>query len=142
MREPLDIDRHVPLPMARGHALDRLAELLPPSAAVTAVWDEIIAPLYDARRFTAEWPRGRCRHCSVPHPGHPSGGRPHAMRCPKYVGLLKHRREATHDGPTATSAVCACGTLYAAYDGEGRPALCPDKDTDWRGPRPEAVTQE
>jgi hypothetical protein len=142
MRDPLDIDQLVPLPMARGHALDRLAELLPPSAAVTAVWDEIIGPLYDARRFTAHWPRGRCRHCHVPHPGHPRGGRPHVMRCPKYVGALKHHRESTLDGPAFTSAMCTCGVLYLAEDGEGRPNLCPDRDIEWRGPRPDAVTQE
>lgn len=145
MREPLDIDHHVPRPLSREEAAIHLAEHVP-SDVVNLVWDEIIAPLYDSRRFASEWPRGRCRECNTKHPGHPlarSGpsATRHQMHCSKYTGPLTHQKTASHHTGLGIDAQCTCGQHYPAYDRLGHPNTCPDKDIDWRGPRNTPVTE-
>jgi hypothetical protein len=147
MREPLDIDHHWPRPLACAEAAERLAGLIPANQ-VDAIWDELIAPLYDARRFASEWPRGACKRCYVPHPEHPTSavspraGR-HLMRCPKYVGPLTHRHAHSHRMAFGNyRAECTCGKSYEEHDDNGHRNTCPDVGLDWRGPRPESKGQQ
>lgn len=134
--EPLDIDRHWPRPPGREDALQRLTALVAGREA-EAIWRELIGPLYDARRFASEWPRGSCRRCHIVHPDYPSPGAKiingkHRMRCPKYVGPLEHR--IANSFLTAFGGIrneCICGASYTA-----EAATCPDAELDWRGPRP------
>lgn len=143
MREPADIDQHWPKPRTREEAAERLASIIP-AAYVDTVWDELIAPLYDARRFAREWPRGTCHRCYVRHPEHPAAGVSprtgrHFMRCPKYVGPLEHR--SAHSHLMAFGSLrhdCTCGKSYPDWDEDGQPGICPDAHLDWRGPRPDA----
>lgn len=139
MRDPLDIDQHWPKPLTRDEAAAHLESIIP-SGYVDAVWDELIAPLYDARRFTAEWPRGTCKRCYVRHPAHPMTGpgrdTGHRMRCPKYVGPLTHKKAHSHRMAYGNyKAECSCGKSYDEYDDDGNPNSCPDAAVDWRGPR-------
>lgn len=140
MREPLDIDQHWPKPLSRAEAAAYLANLIP-AACIDTVWDELIAPLYDARRFASEWPRGTCHRCYVRHPEHPAAsasprsGR-HLMRCPKYVGPLEHKQAHSHRMAFGGyRAECACGKGYDEFDDDGTRNTCPDAAIGWRGPR-------
>jgi hypothetical protein len=132
VREPLDIDQVIPSVMDREAAAQRLLGLLPAEHA-DQVWDELIAPLYDARTWARRWPGGRCRSCSVSHPGMTMSGivRPHRMSCPRYVGPLQHRYATGHQALMGWKNVCTCGARYDPDES------CPDADVDWRGPRPE-----
>lgn len=146
MREPLDTDKVMPVVLQREAAAELLANLLPPHLADT-IWDDIIAPLYDARVMSVHWQRGACRRCYVPHPalwgkvpGRGIPGRPwpgHRAHCPKYVGPLEHRTVRGHDALFGLMLDCSCGDSYYEYDGEGNRQACPKAGEAWRGPRAE-----
>lgn len=146
MREPLDTDVDLPVVLDRDAAATRLLELLP-ADLVDAVWDELIAPLYDARAMSVGWSRGACRRCRVPHSGYwgrlPGMGRPdvpwpgHRMFCPKYAGPLEHKVVRSHDALFGLMLECACGASWYQYDADGnRQEECPKAAESWRGPAP------
>ena len=139
MREPLDTNLHMPKVLGREEAAERLLALLP-AELVDQVWDELIAPLYDARQMSIHWTRGQCRRCSAPHPDshyaktrHRLG---HAMHCPLYVGPLEHRVVRGHQALMGWHNDCSCGRSYPCEAWAVPPVRCPDADVDWRGPRP------
>jgi hypothetical protein len=143
VREPLDIDREMPVVLDREAAMARLLDLLAPGAADT-VWDEIIAPLYDARAMAREWRRGRCIRCSAVHPGNEwelkrypgrtSDATAHQQRCPKYVGPLRHHLGNGYMGFLGWRRTCSCGESWYEFDEEGNRRDCPKASESWRGP--------
>ncbi len=146
--EPRDIDQDWPVAFNRDVArrdLERLSkdgELSQEAAQL--VWDYFLAPLYDRRVATYEWPGQRCRRCNAMHPSHKDYDRfpsrqTHAMRCSKYVGPLEHRSVRTDDDFfNAPRHECVCGQFYPHWADEDATVLgtCPDAAVDWRGPRP------
>lgn len=138
MREPLDTDLQMPKPLVREDAAQRLLELLAPDVA-DVVWDELIAPLYDAREFGRRWPRGNCAHCHVPHPAVSLSGkvRPHRTYCPRYVGPLEHNLQGGNQSFAGWRLRCSCGQSWLEYAEGERRETCPDAAVDWRGPRPD-----
>jgi len=145
MREPLDTDKHLPTVLAREAAVELLANLVPPHVA-DMIWDDIVAPLYDARALAIDWRSGTCKSCSITHPARWAQTLPgrdrkpwpgHQMRCRKYVGPLEHRPTGGHQGSFGWRAACSCGQSWLEYDDEGNRRGCPDAAVSWRGPRPE-----
>lgn len=145
MKPPLDTDFEFPAVIAREDAAQRLLELLSAELA-DAVWDELVGPLYDVRALNIDWRYGKCRLCSVQHPGlWPSyrglDGRPwpgHRMYCGKYAGPLTHQVAGGNHGFLGWRPQCACGQSWLEDPGDGtRQETCPDAAVDWRGPRPD-----
>lgn len=134
MREPLDTDLHMPVVVDREQAAQRLLSLLPADLA-DEVWDELIAPLYDARQMSIRWQRGQCRSCGVPHPESQFAKTKrrvgHSMHCPLYVGPLEHRVVRGHQALMGWHNDCSCDAWAVP------PVQCPDAGVDWRGPRPD-----
>jgi hypothetical protein len=141
MREPLNTDLHLPVVLGREEAAQRLLSLLPAETA-DVVWDELIAPLYDARSMSVRWRRGQCLRCNAPHPesefARTKKRLGHLMYCPLYVGPLEHHYAGGRQAFAGWRRTCSCGQSWLEYvDGEHR-ETCPDAAVDWRGPRPDA----
>lgn len=140
MREPLDTDLHMPLVMDREEAAQRLLGLLPADLA-DQVWDDLIAPLYDARQMSIRWQRGQCRSCGAPHPESTTAKtrlyKGHARHCRLYVGPLEHHSVGGFASFAGWRRRCSCGQSWLEYSGGELRESCPDADVDWRGPRPE-----
>jgi hypothetical protein len=139
----MDIDRHWPEVLERKRALERLEEI---SSGLDgqAIWNELIAPLYERLRVNQQWPQGRCRSCQAVHPMAKSPSQSdrvlkHQMRCSKYIGPLEHTPAATDTAPlTGEPRVhCSCGERYPywADDNATIKNHCPSRKSEWRGPQ-------
>lgn len=140
----MDIDRQWPELVERKTALERLEEIVP-GLGGQAVWNELIAPLYERLRLVQQWPGGKCRACGAVHPKAKRPSQPvavvkHRMSCSKYIGPLKHQAVRSDTVPITGEdrSHCACGRYYLYWaDKDARvKAKCPEHDIDWRGPRP------
>lgn len=150
--KPLDIEAAWPRPFDREQARERLAGLIEDQEAAQEVWNDLLAPLYDALRARAVYSGTMsCRVCGKPHAASyravqraAKGLEPmkHAMHCPHYVGPLEHRRvSAVNDTFSITGeamSTCACGRRYPYWDDENQrvTADCPDAAVDYRDARP------
>jgi hypothetical protein len=137
--EGVDTDRVIPVVLGYETAWERLLDLLGDDLA-HQVWTEVVSPVYDRVAFTRDWSRGQCRRCGVQHPEwwaalYTTKKWPnHRTYCPKYVGPLEHlvvKEDHTIIGTPRN--LCSCGKSWLPEQDWG----CPDKDVDWRGPRPE-----
>jgi len=140
----MNIDRQWPEVIERKTALERLLELIPEENA-RPIWEELIAPLYERLRIVQQWPGGRCRTCGALHPmakkpSQPTSVLKHLMHCSKYIGPLKHEAVRSDLVPLTGEerAHCSCGAAYLYWSNKGARirGKCPDRDIDWRGPRP------
>lgn len=139
---PADIEQEWPKHVTRQAARQELENLVGDLEVVQVVWNDLLAPLYDAMAARLVYTRMlRCRSCGRPHPASPTGqtwtakGREvpgHATHCQHYTGPLEHRPTLYEKALIGYRHVCLCGRSYPDEDG----AQCPDTDVDWRGPRP------
>lgn len=144
---PIDTDQEIPKVLSREEArkvLDLSLHMSPEDAQ--RAWDEIVAPLYDARRAAQDWYKGQCRRCFAHHPalanprrfGAPSRRMEHSMYCPKYVGPLEHEVAKIEPSWAGDRILCSCGQTYPYWADEDATirGTCPDNALEWRGPRP------
>jgi len=141
MREPLDTDQELPVVLGREDAAALLSNLMPPHLA-DMVWDDIVAPLYDARTMSVRWRHGKCWRCHVEHPASwrkHRGEKPwpgHREYCPQYVGPVEHRPGNGDMGLLGWRRMCSCGESYYEFDEDGNErGACPKAGETWRGPK-------
>lgn len=134
---PADIELEWPRFVSRDTARHELEHLVGDLEVAQVVWNDLLAPLYDAMAARQVYNRMlSCRSCGRPHPAKPRGKthpvRPHAMYCPHHVGPLDHRAVKVEKALIGWRLVCMCGQSYPDEPN----ARCPSSDVDWRGPRP------
>jgi hypothetical protein len=134
---PVDIELEWPRFVGRQAARHELESLVGDLEVAQVVWNDLLAPLYDAMAARLVYNRMlSCRSCGRPHPAKPHGKpralRPHATHCPHYVGPLEHRAIKAEKALLGWHLLCSCGQTYPDEPN----TVCPSAHVDWRGPRP------
>jgi hypothetical protein len=143
INDPMNIDEVWPRVLKRDEALNTLRYLLPVPEMADDIWNQLLGPMYDLLRAQGKWRQGRCS-CGAIHPAWRRPGQnegpsvQHRMRCPSYVGPLRHGQADSGWTNGKPVGICTCGRSYPYWASmeEGTVAECPDILQEWRGPRP------
>ena len=152
MHPPYNVNEVVPATLSRVQAIRHLNLLIAGDDisvdVAKEIWNVIIGPMYDMDVYRQGWHAGHCRKCSVTHPGLWRNKFPwfgHQMRCPLYVGEVKHHWSGINPNFSmgGTDYDCSCGAHVREYDWKSSSEVtCPNAEETWRGPRPEEEEED